>query len=100
MSFAVSTNVPTGGLSLLAALFSVAGFAIGAVNIVLNLVSLAVLRGAAQLDILSIDQLHALAFMFSRLRTQAAGIGVVFFALDCLLIGFLIWKAHVTALQR
>ena len=100
MSFAVPANISTGGLSLLAALFSAAGFALGALNIalnvVLNLVSCAVLRRAAQLEFLSMDQLHVLTAMSMKLRTQAAGIGLVFFVLDCLLAALLIWKIRIT----
>jgi len=97
MSFAVPANISTSGLSLLAALFSAAGFAVGVLNVVLNLVSCAVLRGATELGVLSMDQLHALTVMSMKLRTQAAGIGLVFFVLDCLLAGLLIWKIRTTA---
>ncbi len=77
-------------LSLLAAFFSLAGCAIGALSLVFRLVPLLVLGGAQYLRAFTVGQLQALAYTFLRLQGQASSISFVFFGLHCLLVGCLI----------
>lgn len=79
-------------LSSLAALFSLAGCAIGALGCVFHLAPLAVLKGARYLSVFE-EPLQVLALMFLKWRAQASAIGFVFFGFYCLLIGYLIFKS-------
>jgi len=45
------------------------------------------------LSVFTVEQLQALAYMFLRLGGQAGNIGLVFFALHCLLVGYLILRS-------
>ena len=80
-------------LSLLAALFSLVGYVSGAVTFLCDIAPLIVLRGGQYLSVFTVKQLQALAFMFHRLSAQASSIGLVFFGLHCLLIGYLILRS-------
>ena len=81
-------------LSLLAAYVSLTGCAATAVSCLFHLASLAVLRGAQYLPSLAIEPLQAVAFLFLKLRSQTANIGIVFFGFYCLLIGYLIFRSN------
>jgi hypothetical protein len=80
-------------LSLLAAFFSLAGCAIGALSFLFYLAPLVVLGGAPYLNVFTVEQLQALAFMFLRLSGQASSIGFAFFGLHCFLVGHLILRS-------
>ena len=80
-------------LSLLAAFFSLAGCAISGVGFVLNLAPLAVLGGAPYLSVFKVEQLQALALIFLKLNAQAFNIGMVFFGLHVLSVGYLIFRS-------
>ncbi len=80
-------------LSLLAAFFSLAGCAISGVSFVLNLAPLSVLDGAQYLNVFNAQQLQALALTFLSLNAQAFNIGMVFFALHVLSVGYLIFNS-------
>ena len=80
-------------VALLAAFVSLAGCAMGAVSALFHLAPLGFLKGAPFLNVFRVDQLQALAFTFLRLRTQATGVGLVFFGFYCLLIGWLILRS-------
>ena len=80
-------------LSLLAAFFSLAGCAIGALGFLFHLAPLVVLGGAQYLSVFPLEQLRALAFMFLRLQVQASNISLIFFGLHCLLVGRLILRS-------
>jgi hypothetical protein len=80
-------------LSLLAAFFSLGGYASGAVTFLCDHAPLVVLRGGQYLSVFTVKQLQALAFMFLRLSAQVSSIGLVFFGLHCLLIGYLILRS-------
>jgi hypothetical protein len=80
-------------VSLLAAGFSLVGCAIGAIACLFHLAPLAVLSGARYLDVFTPEQLHALALVLLKLRAQAADIGIAFFGIYCLLIGYLIYRS-------
>jgi len=81
------------GLSLLAALFSLVGCAVGAVSLVFQLAPLMILRGAQYSSVFKVEQLQALALMFFKLSGQGNNIGLVFFGFYCLLIGYLIFRS-------
>jgi hypothetical protein len=80
-------------VSLLAALFSLAGCTCGALSGLFQLAPLAVLKGGPYLIVFSGKQLQALAFLLLKLRGQTSNIAFVFFGLYCLLIGFLIFRS-------
>ncbi|PYQ10829.1 MAG: DUF4386 domain-containing protein [Acidobacteria bacterium] len=67
-------------LSLLAAFFSLAGCAIGALGFLFHLAPLVVLGGAQYLSVFPLEQLRALA-------------SLIFFGLHCLLVGCLILRS-------
>ena len=81
-------------LSLLAAFFSLMGCGIQIFGSLFQLAPLVVLGGGSQyLRVFTVEQLQALALLFLKLNTQAFNIGVVFFAVYCLLIGYLILRS-------
>ncbi|HJQ32644.1 MAG TPA: DUF4386 domain-containing protein [Pyrinomonadaceae bacterium] len=80
-------------LSLLAALFGLAGCVIQAGACAFYLAPRVVLGGAPYLNVFRAEQLQALAFMFLKLYSQTYGIALVFFGLFDLLIGYLIFKS-------
>lgn len=77
-------------LSLLAAFFSLVGCAIQAVGSLFQLSALVVLGDSQSLSAFTLDQRQSLAMVFLQMNTQALNIGLVFFGLYCLLIGYLI----------
>lgn len=80
-------------LSLLAASLGVAGVAAGAAASLLQLAPLLVLGGAPFLGPFSAEQLQALALAFLRLAVQGGSIGMLFFGLQCVLLGYLIVRS-------
>ncbi|MEN3368381.1 MAG: hypothetical protein V7609_524 [Verrucomicrobiota bacterium] len=80
-------------LSLLAAFFSLVGCAIGAVSCLFDFAPFVLLKGAPYLNVFSVEQLQALAYVFLAVRAQANNIGLVFFGLHCLGVGYLIFRS-------
>ncbi len=81
-------------VSLVAAFFSLVACAVQAVSSLFHLAPLVLLGGTPYLRVFNVEQLQALALMFLRLRTQCYhNIGLVFFGLYCLLIGYLIFRS-------
>jgi len=81
-------------VSLVAAFFSVVACAVQAVSSLFHLAPLVLLGGTPYLRVFNVEQLQALALMFLRLRAQCYhNIGLVFFGLYCLLIGYLIFRS-------
>lgn len=80
-------------LSLLAAFFSLMGCAVSGISFVLNLAPLAVLRVGPSLGAFNGEQLQALALIFLKLNAQAFNIGMFFFALHVLSVGYLIFRS-------
>jgi Domain of unknown function (DUF4386) len=80
-------------LSLLAAFFSLVGCAIQVVGSLFQLAALVVLGDGQSLSAFTLDQRQSLALVFLQLDTQALSIGLVFFGLYCLLIGYLIIRS-------
>jgi Domain of unknown function (DUF4386) len=80
-------------ISLLAALFSLIGCAIGALGCLFDVIPFLLLKKAEYLTVFSVEQLQALTLMFLKLRVQANNIGLVFFGLHCLGVGYLILRS-------
>jgi hypothetical protein len=82
-----------GGVSLLAAFFSLVGITVATLSCLFSLAPLILLGGAQYLSVFRVEQLQALALMFLTLRAQVYGIGMVFFGCYNLLIGYLIFRS-------
>lgn len=80
-------------ISLLAAIFSLIGCAIGALGCLFDLIPFLLLKKAEYLTVFTVEQLQALTLMFLKLRVQANNIGLVFFGLHCLGVGYLILRS-------
>jgi hypothetical protein len=85
-------------LSLLAAFFGLAGVAIGGLAWVSHLVPLVLLHGDQYLSAFTSSQLQAMSMVALKLQMQAFSIGMVFFGIQCILIGYLV--ARSTFLPR
>ena len=80
-------------LSLFAVLVILVGCAIQALTAVLYLAPMLILNAGNSLGALSLDQLHALAYVFVRLNGYAFNTYLVFFGLWCFLTGILIFRS-------
>jgi hypothetical protein len=81
-------------LSLIAAFFSLVGCAIQTFGSLFQLAPLVILGGGSQyLSVFKVEQRQALALLFLKLHAQSFNIGFVFFALYCILIGYLILRS-------
>jgi len=80
-------------LSLLAAVFSLVGCAVGTLNCLFQLAPLIVLGGAQSLSAFNAEQLQALALIFLKLHAQGYTISMVLFGSYNLMIGYLIYRS-------
>jgi Domain of unknown function (DUF4386) len=81
-------------VSLVAAFSSLVACAVQAVSSLFHLAPLALLGGTPHLRVFNVEQLQALALVFLRLRAAAYhNIGLVFFGLYLLLVGYLIFRS-------
>jgi hypothetical protein len=80
-------------LSLLAAFFSLVGCAVGALSCLFDFVPFVLLKDAPYLSAFTTEQLQALTMAFLKVRAQANDIGLVFFGLHCLGVGYLILRS-------
>jgi hypothetical protein len=80
-------------LSLLAAFFSLVGCAVGALSCLFDFAPFVLLKGAPSLSVFTAEQLQALAYVFLVVRARANDIGLVFFGLHCLGVGYLIFRS-------
>ncbi len=85
-------------LSLLAAFFGLAGVAIGALGWVSHLAPLVLLHGDQYLSAFTSSQLQAMSMVSLKLQMQVFSIGMVFFGIQCILMGCLV--ARSTFLPR
>ena len=85
-------------LSMLAAFFGLAGVAIGGVASVSRLALLVLLHGDQYLSAFTTSQLQAMSMIGLKLQLQAFSIGIVFFGVQCISIGYLV--ARSTFLPR
>jgi hypothetical protein len=79
---------------LLAAFFSLIGCAVLAVSSLFELIPFRLLRGDAYLSVFTPEQLQAFSFMFLRLGRQTYDIGMIFFGMHILLVGYLILRSN------
>jgi hypothetical protein len=80
-------------ISLLAAFFSLTGCAIGTVSCLLFLAPVALLGGAQYLTVFTVEQLQAQALTFLNLSALANDMGLLFFGLHVLTVGYLIRRS-------
>ena len=80
-------------LSLLAAFFGLAGVAIGGVAWVSRLALLVLVHGDQYLSAFTTSQLQAMALAALKLQLQVFGIGMVFFGVQCISIGYLVARS-------
>ena len=85
-------------LSLLGALFGLAGVAIGGASWAIHLTPLLLLHGDQYLTVFTTSQLQALSLAALKLQAQVFPIGMVFFGIQCISIGYLV--ARSTFLPR
>src|SRR5213078_1928821 len=85
-------------LSLLGAFFGLAGVAIGGASWVIHLAPLVLLHGDQYLSAFTTSQLQAMSMVALKLQMQVFSIGMVFFGIQCILIGYLV--AQSTFLPR
>jgi Domain of unknown function (DUF4386) len=85
-------------LSLLGAFFGLVGVAIGGASWVIHLVPLLLLHSDPHLAPFTTDQLQAISLIALKLQMQAFPIGMVFFGIQCVSIGYLV--AQSTFLPR
>ncbi len=85
-------------LSMLAAFFGLAGVAIGGISWVLRLALLVLLRGDQYLNAFTASQLQATSMIALKLQLTVFSIGMVFFGVQCISIGYLV--ARSTFLPR
>jgi hypothetical protein len=81
-------------LSLLAAFFGLAGVAIGSATSLTQLASLVLLGSGQDSSAFTTSQLQAMALMSLRVYGQGFLIAMVFFGLQCILIGCLIVRSN------
>lgn len=80
-------------LSLLAAFFSLVGCAVGALSCIFDFIPFILLKDSSYLAVYPKEQLQGLTYAFLAVRAQANDIGLVFFGLHCLGVGYLILKS-------
>jgi hypothetical protein len=80
-------------ISLLAAFFSLVGCAVGALSCFLDFIPFVLLKGAPYLTVYTTEQLQALSYAFLTVRVEANNIGLFFFGLHCLGVGYLILRS-------
>ena len=85
-------------IPLLAAFVMLMGCAMWTFSVLFSLAPLLILKGTSSLSAFAPEQLQTLALVLVRLNAQAYDIGLVFFGLWCILIGYLI--ARSTFLPR
>jgi hypothetical protein len=80
-------------VSLVAMLFSTVGCAVGAASLVLHIAPLTILRSTRYSAAFAPEQLQTFAYLALKMRAQFADIGMVFFGVYCMLIGYLIVRS-------
>ena len=81
-------------LSLLGAFFGLAGVAIGGASWVIHLTPLLLLRGDQYLAAFTTSQLQAMSLAALKLQLQVFPIGMVFFGIQCISIGYLVAQSR------
>src|SRR6266481_1071802 len=80
-------------LSLLGAFFGLAGVAIGGASWVIHLAPLLLLHGDQYLTAFTTSQLQSMSLAALKLQLQVFPIGMVFFGIQCISIGYLVARS-------
>ena len=80
-------------VALITAFFSLVGCAVGAAQLFNDVAALTFLKGGSHLTAFNAAQLQGLAYAFLRLSGQVNALGLLFFAVYCMLTGGLIWRS-------
>ena len=80
-------------LALLAVFFNLVSIALEASNELNLLATLRLLGNADYLRVLAPEQLHALAYLPLQAYEYGFGVGLIFFGCECLVLGYLIFRA-------
>lgn len=80
-------------LTLVAAIFSLVGCTIGAINCLFQIAPLVVLSGDQYLHVFGVDQVQTFALMFLKCHAQGYNISMVLFGSYNILIGYLIFRS-------
>ena len=80
-------------LSLVGAFFGLAGVAIGGGSWVIHLTPLLLLHGDQYLTVFTTSQLQAMSLAALKLQMQVFPIGMVFFGIQCISIGYLVARS-------
>ena len=80
-------------LSLVGAFCGLAGIAIGGASWVIHLTPLLLLHGDQYLTAFTVSQLQAMSLAALKLQAQAFPIGMVFFGIQCISIGYLVARS-------
>jgi hypothetical protein len=81
------------GLALLAAFFRLAQATILGINLLNLFFALGILSGADFLTVFGADQLHAFSMLFLNAHNIGYSIGLVFFGINLLILGYLVFKS-------
>jgi Domain of unknown function (DUF4386) len=81
-------------LSLVVAFFGLAGVAIGGTSWVIHLTPLPLLHGDPYLTAFTTNQLQAMSLAALKLQMQVFPIGMVFFGIQCISIGYLVARSN------
>ncbi len=79
--------------ALLALAFGIVGCAMGAIGSLFSAAPLVVLGGDSYLNVFDAKQLQALALVFLKLKLEVNAVGLVFFGLFQLALGYLIFRS-------
>jgi hypothetical protein len=82
-------------VALIAAAFRLAGTAIYGVNLLNYFVALLLLGGADYLAVFEPVQLDAMALLFLEMHGHGYDLGLVFFGLHCLMLGYLLFRSDL-----
>lgn len=80
-------------LALMAMAFRLIQTAIIGLNLLNHYAALIVLNGATHLNAFSPDQLNALVLLFLDMHRHGYDLGLLFFGVNSLIIGYLVWRA-------
>ena len=81
-------------LSLVGAFFGLAGVATGGSSWIIHLTPLLLLHGDQYLTAFTTNQLQAMSLAALKLQAQVFPIGMVFFGIQCVLIGYLVARSN------
>jgi Domain of unknown function (DUF4386) len=81
-------------LAALAVLFNLVQTAVLVANKMNLLIPLFLLSDADYLRAFAVEQKHALAYVFVRAHDYGFGIGLIFFGVECLIVGYLIGRSR------